>query len=80
MFEWSLDRALSTVLKHTSLGTLESSYGVHEGVASGYLQGSKSHTIVKTLKMQEYLDFETMKNFLMGDGLGKFSKSTSRSM
>ena len=64
---------------------------MHEGVPSGYLEGvggggyplpprgSKSYTIVKTLNLQKNFDFESMKNFLKDDGLGKFSKSTTRS-
>ena len=59
---------------------------VHKGVPSGYLKGvvggggdpprgSKSYTIVKTLNLQKFFDFERMKNFLKVNGLGKFSKS-----
>ena len=42
-------------------------------------RGSKSYTTVKTLNPQKIFDFENMKNFLKGDGLEKFSKSTTRS-
>ena len=44
-----------------------------------YRKISKSYTIVKTLNPQKILNFETMKNFLKGGGLGKFLKSTTLS-
>ena len=42
-------------------------------------KGSKSYTIIKTRMVQKYFDIVTMKKFQKGDGVGKFSKSTTRS-
>ena len=49
------------------------------GTPLRYRKITKSYTIVNTLNPQKFFDFESMKNFLKGDGLGKFSKSTTRS-
>ena len=90
MLEGLIDRGQGALSNDTSCFTIVGTLGVHEGVPSGYHKGfggggyppprgSRSYTIVKTLKMQKIFDFESMKNFLNGDGLGKFSKSTTRS-
>ena len=41
-------------------------------VGGGPPRGSKSYTFVKTLMVQKFFDFDTMKNICKGDGLRKF--------
>ena len=65
---------------------------VHDGVPSGYLKGVGGGEMGDPLPLSEVkvihhrqsaksakkiFDFESMKNFLKADGLGKFSKSTT---
>ena len=87
VLERSLGSTQGALSDETSRGTKRGFYDRLEKLPSRYLkvveggggepppppQGSKSYTIVKTLNLQKNFDFESMKNFLKGDVLGKFS-------
>ena len=72
------NRLLEGVLSEYLKGVCEGWWRVEGGPPPlRYRKITESYTIVKTLNPQKFFDFETMKNFLKGDGLGRFLKSTT---